>query len=116
MFSFMETEKTADFRSEYDWVRNTLVALDSDDPEMIVEDRACAYFPGVGTTAGVLLPSGRMKFIIISPARRPSDRRADTPAPDVELRSGRGTTMGMLADTLNAGPDWPDQLLGGQSE
>ncbi|WP_100481434.1 hypothetical protein [Mycobacteroides abscessus] len=110
MFSFMEKEKEAEFRREYDWVRNTLVALDGDDPEMIIEDRASAYFAGVGTTAGVLLPSGRMKFIIIGPGRRPSDR-PDIPPPDVELHSGGGTTMGMLADALNAEPDWPDQII-----
>ncbi len=109
VFLYLEKDRDPAFRNdEYVWVRNTLLALDGDDPDEVITDRSAVYFSGRPSTAGVLLPSGRMKFFHITPGMRSS---GENPDPEVTQVRGGGVTMGMLAEVTNKMPDWTDKLL-----
>jgi hypothetical protein len=68
---FLTKDRDTNFRDgeSFGWVRNTVVAIDTDLADMVIADHAVHYFPTSPSTAGVLLPDDVMKFIWTSPGQ-----------------------------------------------
>ncbi|MGB3676214.1 MAG: hypothetical protein WA988_17415, partial [Candidatus Nanopelagicales bacterium] len=63
-FGFAQKNRDAEFRdSEYPWVRNTVVCIDTDPSEDTVVERLATYFPDGGTLAVHCRGVSRMKFL-----------------------------------------------------
>jgi hypothetical protein len=120
IMGFLAEDRDVNFRDgeSFGWVRNTVVAIDTDLADMMISDRAYHYFPTSPSTAGVLLPDGVMKFIWTSQAQKvpPEERGAagDDDSLDGPMTARGDVTMGMIVTSIYAG-DWTegvDGLLG----
>ncbi|MFI5783132.1 hypothetical protein [Nocardia sp. NPDC051570] len=116
-FGFVEKNREPEFQDGiYSWVRNTVVSIDSDEPDDVIVERAASYFPGRPSTTAVWLPSsGRMKFMKIDPGQQPEEAEAalssaDDDSADTPLRVSGTQTMGMLVEYVNRGDSWIDGL------
>ncbi|MGW0359210.1 hypothetical protein ACWDXV_33900 [Nocardia nova] len=97
----------------FSWVRDTVIALHSDQADDAFSDRTATYFPNRPTTAGVLLPDGIMKFIrSAGPAgAAPADWAAESGEGEEGNFQARGAlTMGMLVSTIYGGANLAQQV------
>ncbi|MFD4439294.1 hypothetical protein ACFWPK_05890 [Nocardia sp. NPDC058519] len=116
MFGYANLNRNPHFRnSEYPWLHNTLVAIDSDVVEEIVVERGGAYFGEKDRTAEVWMPAiERMKFFKADPGEVSEGNVQDTDPAD--RHAALQTTMGMVAAMVNRSEDWPDDFLRGQED
>lgn len=97
-FAFAAKDREPSFRDgDFSFVRNTLIALESDESEEILVERGGQYFPKGHTTLGAFFQDGRMRFINAGESRDTAEG-AEQRDPDALAVTGR-TSIGMLIDT-----------------
>ncbi|KAF0957743.1 hypothetical protein [Rhodococcus sp. T7] len=102
-FAFAQNNRDPEFRNGiYSWVRNTIIAHDSDTAEEVLVERGGYYFPRQPISAAVRVGE-RMKFL---KAKRPVRKIASEDHPIIATT---GTTMGMIVEAVNSG-DWTDEI------
>ncbi|WP_433527747.1 hypothetical protein ACQPZ2_44210 (plasmid) [Nocardia pseudovaccinii] len=110
VFGFAGLDRDPTFRQNRSWLRNTLVAVDSDIAEEVMVDRLAVYFPQHrNPTAAVLMPEQDI-FKYMTASERPSPEQSADPRESMEVAALQ-ITMGMAVEIANTDEDWTDRLL-----
>uniref|UniRef100_UPI0012F6B794 hypothetical protein n=1 Tax=Nocardia araoensis TaxID=228600 RepID=UPI0012F6B794 len=110
-FGFASLNRRPEFRASVPNLTSTLVAIDPDVAEEVWVERGNAYFDRQSRSAAVWMPDREQWRFLFTGSHANESADGEGSQPESLGVPALQSTMGMLADLVNRGSDWPEESL-----